>query len=367
MSSMIRVLLVVVVATMAVVAPPKATEAAARAFFVFGDSLVDSGNNNYLATPARADAAPYGIDFPSHLPTGRFSNGLNFPDIICQKIGSEPPLPYLSPEFQGQNLLLGANFASAGIGILNDTGIQFVDIIRMFQQFSYFEEYQQRLSALVGADEAQNIVNGALYLMTLGGNDFVNNYFFLPVTPRSHEFTVPQFSQLLISEYQNILMRLYELGARRVLVTGTGPLGCIPSQLAARSSDGECVPEIQEAADIFTSMLIQMTRDLNSQLGSDIFIAVNTNTVHAEFVTNPQAYGFETSKIACCGQGPYNGLGPCTPLSHVCPDRDVYAFWDAFHPSQRALEFIAEGVFNGSSDIISPMNLSTIMALDSKI
>lgn len=81
-----------------------------------------------------------------------------------------------------------------------------VDIIRMFQQFSFFEEYQQRLSALVGADEAQNIVNGALYLMTLGGNDFVNNYFFLPVTPRSHEFTVPQFSQLLISEYQNILM-----------------------------------------------------------------------------------------------------------------------------------------------------------------
>lgn len=48
--------------------------------------------------------------------------------IVGQKIGSEPPLPYLSPEFQGQNLLLGANFASAGIGILNDTGIQFVSL-----------------------------------------------------------------------------------------------------------------------------------------------------------------------------------------------------------------------------------------------
>ncbi|EPS58999.1 hypothetical protein M569_15814, partial [Genlisea aurea] len=53
-----------------------------RAFFVFGDSLVDSGNNNYLATTARADAPPYGIDFPSHRPTGRFSNGLNIPDLI---------------------------------------------------------------------------------------------------------------------------------------------------------------------------------------------------------------------------------------------------------------------------------------------
>ena len=34
------------------VAVPRAE--AARAFFVFGDSLVDNGNNNYLATTARA-------------------------------------------------------------------------------------------------------------------------------------------------------------------------------------------------------------------------------------------------------------------------------------------------------------------------
>lgn len=56
----------------------------ARAFFVFGDSLVDSGNNNYLATTARADAPPYGIDYPTRRPTGRFSNGFNIPDIISQ-------------------------------------------------------------------------------------------------------------------------------------------------------------------------------------------------------------------------------------------------------------------------------------------
>lgn len=55
---------------------------AARAFFVFGDSLVDSGNNNYLPTTARADSPPYGVDYPTHRPTGRFSNGLNLPDLI---------------------------------------------------------------------------------------------------------------------------------------------------------------------------------------------------------------------------------------------------------------------------------------------
>lgn len=35
-------------------------------------------------------------------------------------------LPYLSPELKGRKLLIGANFGSAGIGILNDTGVQFV-------------------------------------------------------------------------------------------------------------------------------------------------------------------------------------------------------------------------------------------------
>lgn len=59
-------------------------QAEARAFFVFGDSLVDNGNNNYLATTARADSPPYGIDYPTHRPTGRFSNGFNLPDIISE-------------------------------------------------------------------------------------------------------------------------------------------------------------------------------------------------------------------------------------------------------------------------------------------
>lgn len=65
-----------------------AREAEARAFFVFGDSLVDNGNNNYLATTARADAYPYGIDYPTGRPTGRFSNGLNIPDMISRLLST---------------------------------------------------------------------------------------------------------------------------------------------------------------------------------------------------------------------------------------------------------------------------------------
>lgn len=50
-------------------------------YFVFGDSLADNGNNNQLKTSAKVNFPPYGIDFRDG-PTGRFSNGRNYADII---------------------------------------------------------------------------------------------------------------------------------------------------------------------------------------------------------------------------------------------------------------------------------------------
>ncbi|XP_039123534.1 GDSL esterase/lipase At5g33370-like [Dioscorea cayenensis subsp. rotundata] len=338
---------------------------AARAFFVFGDSLVDNGNNNYLATTARADLPPYGIDYPTHRPTGRFSNGLNIPDIISEHLGAESTLPYLSPELRGQKLLVGANFASAGIGILNDTGIQFVNIIRITKQLEYFKQYQERLSSVVGQARAKQIVNQALVLITLGGNDFVNNYYLIPFSPRSREFSLPDYVHFLISEYKKILEKIYELGGRRVIVTGTGPLGCVPAELAEKSLTGECDVELQRAANLFNPQLVKLIHQLNQQFGSDVFIAANAKAMHMDFVSNPRAYGFVTSKYACCGQGPYNGLGLCTMASNLCPNRDLYAFWDAYHPTQKANRIIVNQILNGSPDYMTPFNLSTILAMDS--
>ena len=54
-------------------------------YFIFGDSLVDNGNNNNIASLARANYLPYGIDFPAG-PTGRFSNGKTTVDVIGKLI-----------------------------------------------------------------------------------------------------------------------------------------------------------------------------------------------------------------------------------------------------------------------------------------
>jgi hypothetical protein len=55
------------------------------AMFVFGDSTLDVGNNNYLKNcrpPCKADYPRYGVDYPDHKPTGRFSNGHNLADQL---------------------------------------------------------------------------------------------------------------------------------------------------------------------------------------------------------------------------------------------------------------------------------------------
>lgn len=67
----------VMCATAGNVAPPPS-------IFVFGDSTLDVGNNNYLTGPdvPRANQPYYGIDFPGSVPTGRFSNGYNIADYL---------------------------------------------------------------------------------------------------------------------------------------------------------------------------------------------------------------------------------------------------------------------------------------------
>lgn len=48
--------------------------------FVFGDSLVDAGNNNYIVSLSKANYVPNGVDFGR--PTGRYTNGRTIVDII---------------------------------------------------------------------------------------------------------------------------------------------------------------------------------------------------------------------------------------------------------------------------------------------
>ncbi|KAF3669921.1 GDSL esterase/lipase [Capsicum annuum] len=160
-------------------------------------------------TTARANSPPYGVDYPTHQPTGRFSNGLNIPDLISEQLGAEPTLPYLDPSLTGDKLLVGANFAS---------GLQFVSQYTLHIVFQV-RLCQQRASALIGEEQTARLVNDALVFITLGGNDYVNNHLLTPFSARQMQYNLEDYSRVVVTEYHKILTILNDLGARRVLVT----------------------------------------------------------------------------------------------------------------------------------------------------
>lgn len=61
------------------------------------------------------------------------------------------------------------------------------------------------MAALVGPEQTERLVNQALVLITLGGNDFVNNYYLVPFSARSRQFSLPDYVVYLISEYRKVL------------------------------------------------------------------------------------------------------------------------------------------------------------------
>lgn len=92
------------------------------AIIVFGDSSVDTGNNNFIPTIARSNFWPYGRDYANGLPTGRFSNGRLATDFISEAFGLPPSIPaYLDTNCSIDQLATGVSFASAATGLDNAT------------------------------------------------------------------------------------------------------------------------------------------------------------------------------------------------------------------------------------------------------
>ncbi|KAH9304578.1 hypothetical protein KI387_008982, partial [Taxus chinensis] len=239
------------------------------------------------------------------------------------------------------------------------------NIIRIPQQFAYFEEYQRRVAQILGEAETERLVEEALgSSITLGGNDYVNNYYLLPVSVRSVQFTVPDYTEYIVSEYEKYLRQLYDLGGRRVLVTSTGPLGCAPGVKATRSRNGECTAELQRAASLFNSQLRSLINRLNGEASAQVFTFADSYSMNMGIFSNPAAYGFVDSTNACCGQGANNGVGLCTAASNVCSNRDTHLYWDNYHPFERANKIIVDQFFEGSSSIMSPLNLRQMMKFE---
>ncbi|RZS06285.1 hypothetical protein BHM03_00036923 [Ensete ventricosum] len=201
-----------------------------KASFVFGDSLVDAGNNNYLPSLSKADMRPNGIDFAAS--------------------GGQP------------------------------TGRLGMDV-----QLDYFNITRQQLDGLLGKAEAKEFVmKKSIFSVTVGSNDFLNNYL-LPVVSAGERATETpdSFIESLIISFRSQLT---------VVVANVGPIGCIPYQKTINKvKEEECVGLPNQLAVQYNSQLRDMLTELNDNLPGAKFVIANVYDLVMELLTDYRSHG----------------------------------------------------------------------------
>ncbi|KAF0932535.1 hypothetical protein E2562_010420 [Oryza meyeriana var. granulata] len=319
-------------AVVAIAVLAHSSAAAGPVTYVFGDSMSDVGNNNnFPLSLAKSNYPWYGIDYPNGVATGRFTNGRTIGDYMADKFGVPSPPPFLSVSMVDDDVLGGVNFASGGAGILNETGVYFVQYLSFDEQISCFEIVKKAMIAKIGKEAAEVAVNAAMFQIGLGSNDYINN-FLQPFMADGQTYTHDTFIRLLITTLDRQLKRLYGLGARKVVFNSLPPLGCIPSQRVL-SDDGECLDDVNAYAIQFNAAAANLLKRLNAKLPGACMSLADCYSIVMELIEHPQN------------------------------DRKAFVFWDAYHTSDAANRVIADRLWDamasaGSGGVATPLAAS---------
>ncbi|TXG52022.1 hypothetical protein EZV62_021191 [Acer yangbiense] len=198
------------------------------AVIMFGDSIVDTGNNNNLNSPTKSNFPPYGRDFMGGVPTGRFSNGkvpsdflglttffilisFNFYSFFffffsVEELGIKELLPaYLDPNLKPEDLLTGVSFASGGSGY--DPATAKLEVATpLFNQLQQFQEYKEKLKVIAGEEGTNTILSKSLFVVVASSNDIANTYFNFRI--REFQFNLFTYTDLLVGSASTFLQVL---------------------------------------------------------------------------------------------------------------------------------------------------------------
>ncbi|XVF74244.1 hypothetical protein PTKIN_Ptkin13bG0094700 [Pterospermum kingtungense] len=258
------------------------------ALFIFGDSMFDPGNNNYFNTIAQANYWPYGETF-FKFPTGRFSDGRIIPDFIC--IYANLPLipPYLQPG--NHQYTFGVNFASAGAGALSETNQG--SVIDLKTQVRYFKKVEKLLRKNLGDAEAKAFFSKAVYLISIGGNDYLS-----PFTSNSsvlETFSKEEYVGMVIGNLTNTILEIYKKGGRKFGLLNLDDLGCAPFlKVLVSGNTVACYQEPTELAKLHNAALSKALQELEIKFVEFKYAKHDFNISSYERSTNPEKYGIHS-------------------------------------------------------------------------
>nr|GMD49831.1 GDSL esterase/lipase 7-like [Ipomoea batatas] len=330
----------------------------APALYVIGDSLLDSGNNNLLPTFARANFFPYGSVFAAGA-TGRFTNGKTVADFVAEALGLPFPPPYLS--LRGSTPLTGLNYASASCGILRETGNDLGKCLSIAEQVDMFNQtVHMELSRHYNTSELSDHLSKSIFLVAIGNNDYINNYLQPNFYNTSRTYSPTSFAKLVVDALSVQFQRLYDLGARKVVMFEIGPIGCIPlfTKKTKRTNNETCVVDYNQLAMMFNDQLDAMLKNLTTTLHDSQFILGHCHWLGYDIAINPAAYGLTDSSNPCCLT--WDGASACIPETIACRDDDKHYFWDGYHGTEAFYRIVATRCINGT-DVCLPKNIMDLV------
>ncbi|KAK6911810.1 GDSL lipase/esterase [Dillenia turbinata] len=324
--------------------------------FVFGDSLFDPGNNQYV-NGSRKDSSnnwPYGESYFKH-PTGRLSDGLIVPDFIAEFMNLPIFTPYLKPGAH-HRLTDGANFAAAGAGVLVQTH---PGSLNLWLQLSYFKEAEKLLRQKLGNSKTKETLGRAIYLFSIGGNDFFDYY---TKHPNSTQAQHKQFVEMVIGNLTMVLEDIYKMGGRKFAFQNAGPLGCTPGMRASNPT-GKCIDEPSLLSRLHNKALPKVLKRLETNLPGFRYSIFDFYHSLLARISNPSRYGFKDGKSSCCGSGAYRatlfscGVGTLGKDYELCSNPKDYVFFDGAHPTQSADLQPAKLLWDGPLSVTAPYNV----------
>jgi len=307
------------------------------AFYVFGDSLVDIGND-FIATQQFGfdPALPPSLSPHRTYFEGRFSNGPVEFEYLWQILEHRKPgkkkalIPYLSNPCENNDEIGSAvdfGFGGSGTGLSSLThGVAVPGLLGQVALFA---------CALQG----QAPPDDALYAIWSASNDYFN---YLSPAPLDPILTPTQ----VVDNIAQAIQGLYGLGARRIVVLNQPALGKVPLVLGTPASALLTALSQQHNAALGAALT-----QLSSTLPGLELVPVNVNVALGHV---PASANATTPALDALFPPPGPGEVPmsrCLLLNAAAcrnvPTFDVdlqYVFWDVQHPTTEVHRLIAEQI-----------------------
>ncbi|KAK7855910.1 gdsl esterase/lipase, partial [Quercus suber] len=247
------------------------------AVIMFGDSIVDTGNNNGLTSVSVIPLSEQLQDFKQYIGKLKGIVGEERTNFILAK--SVVFVVASSNDIANTYFLTGIRKAEYDIPsyadlLLNSASNFIKSVIPLSEQLQDFKQYIGKLKGIVGEGRTNFILAKSVVFVVASSNDIANTYFLTGI--RKVEYDIPSYADLLLNSASNFIKELYGLGARRIGVFSAPPLGC-----------------------------------------------------------------FEIANKGCCGTGTVEVAILCNQLDHhTCTDDSKYVFFDSYHPTEKAYKII---------------------------